>query len=92
MCAGGKLLPGQSPKQTTSVYPRGVGGDQPAWLAFDRQVQGLCVCGGGGGVLNLWSHARSAGLTAGYMQAVVAFPTAFEAETIFGKASVCTVC
>ena len=36
--AGGKALPGQSPKQSTSVYPKGVGGDKPAWLAFDRQV------------------------------------------------------
>ena len=35
---GGRALPGQSPKQSTSVYPKGVGGDKPAWLAFDRQV------------------------------------------------------
>ena len=50
VCAGGKALPGQSPKQSTSVYPKGVGGDKPAWLAFDRQVGYswqvvLCVLG-----------------------------------------------
>jgi Ca2+-binding EF-hand superfamily protein len=35
---GGKLLPGQSPKKNCSVYPTGVGGGQPAWVAFDRKV------------------------------------------------------
>lgn len=35
---GGKPLPGQSPQKKGSIYPKGVGGDKPAWLAFDRQV------------------------------------------------------
>lgn len=35
---GGKLLLGQSPNKNTSVYPKGLGGDKPAWVAFDKQV------------------------------------------------------
>ena len=41
--SGGKLLPGQSPKKNCSVYPTGVGGGQPAGVAFDRKVvDSLC--------------------------------------------------
>lgn len=35
---GGKLLIGQSPTKNNSVYPKGLGGDKPAWVAFDKQV------------------------------------------------------
>ena len=35
---GGKLLHGQSPVKNTSFYPKGLGGDKPAWVAFDKQV------------------------------------------------------
>lgn len=35
---GGKLLQGQSPYKNNSVYPKGLGGDKPAWVAFDKQV------------------------------------------------------
>ena len=37
--SGGDLLLGQSRKKNTSVYPKGMGGDRPAWVAFDRQVR-----------------------------------------------------
>ncbi len=37
---GGKLLPGQSSVKNNSVYPKGLGGDKPAWVAFDKQVYG----------------------------------------------------
>lgn len=37
---GGKLLLGQSGVKNTSVYPKGLGGDKPAWVAFDKQVWG----------------------------------------------------
>ena len=33
-----------------SVYPKGVGGDKPAWVAFDRQVCSACVY-----LLSWWS-------------------------------------
>jgi len=36
--SGGQPLPGGKPKPRTSVYPRGLGSDKPAWVAFDRQV------------------------------------------------------
>ena len=36
--SGGQPLLGQSSRKNTSVYPKGVGGGQPAWVAFDRQV------------------------------------------------------
>lgn len=35
---GGKPLKGQSLKKNSSVYPKGLGGDKPAWVAFDKQV------------------------------------------------------
>lgn len=38
---GGKILLGQSPTKNTSVYPKGLGGDKPAWVAFDKQVKGI---------------------------------------------------
>lgn len=31
-------MQGQSTQKNCSVYPKGVGGDKPAWVAFDRQV------------------------------------------------------
>lgn len=36
--SGGRPLQGQSTQKNCSVYPKGVGGDKPAWVAFDRQV------------------------------------------------------
>lgn len=38
--AGGEKLPGQKLPAAHSVYPKGVGPEAPAWVAFDRQV--LC--------------------------------------------------
>ena len=38
LMTGGKTLPDQSVRHKTSVYPDGVGTGQPAWVAFDRQV------------------------------------------------------
>ena len=35
---GGKPLRGQNLAKTTSIYPKGLGGDKPAWVAFDKQV------------------------------------------------------
>lgn len=35
---GGDPLLGQVPKPKVSSIPRGTGSDQPAWVAFDRQV------------------------------------------------------
>ena len=35
---GGDLLQGQTAHKNMSVYPKGLGGDKPAWVAFDRQV------------------------------------------------------
>jgi hypothetical protein len=44
---GGKLLLGQSPNRNSSVYPKGLGGDKPAWVAFDKQVNvGDLSCNG----------------------------------------------
>lgn len=37
---GGDPLPGQKLKPRHSGYPKGIGGEAPAWVAFDRQV--LC--------------------------------------------------
>lgn len=37
---GGDPLPGQKLKPRHSAYPKGIGGEAPAWVAFDRQV--LC--------------------------------------------------
>lgn len=37
---GGDPLLGQKPKAKFSAIPKGAGSDQPAWVAFDRQV--LC--------------------------------------------------
>lgn len=37
---GGEALPGQEIPAKHSVYPRGIGPEAPAWVAFDRQV--LC--------------------------------------------------
>jgi hypothetical protein len=37
---GGETLPGQKLQPGHSVYPKGVGPEAPAWVAFDRQV--LC--------------------------------------------------
>ncbi len=36
---GGKPLLGQSTSKNSSVYPKGLGGDKPAWVAFDKQVR-----------------------------------------------------
>ena len=36
---GGEVLPGQKLKAKQSVYPKGVGPEAPAWVAFDRQVR-----------------------------------------------------
>ena len=36
---GGDPLPGQKLKPRHSGYPKGIGGEAPAWVAFDRQVQ-----------------------------------------------------
>lgn len=35
---GGVPLPGQDLKPKNSVFPRGEGANQPAWVAFDKQV------------------------------------------------------
>ena len=35
---GGVPLPGQDLKPKSSVFPRGEGANQPAWVAFDKQV------------------------------------------------------
>ena len=35
---GGELLLGQTSHKNISIYPKGLGGDKPAWVAFDRQV------------------------------------------------------
>ena len=35
---GGEPLLGQKVTKNISVYPKGFGGDKPAWVAFDRQV------------------------------------------------------
>ena len=35
---GGQTLPGGKPKPKKSVYPKGLGSNRPAWVAFDRQV------------------------------------------------------
>lgn len=35
---GGEPLPGQKLRPKHSVYPKGVGPEAPAWVAFDRQV------------------------------------------------------
>ena len=35
---GGEPLLGQKVTKNISVYPKGLGGDKPAWVAFDRQV------------------------------------------------------
>ncbi|XP_071286357.1 EF-hand domain-containing family member C2 [Agelaius tricolor] len=37
---GGELLPGQTLKITSSVFPEAVGSSPPSWIAFDKQV--LC--------------------------------------------------
>lgn len=37
-CTGGETLPGEKPKARHSVYPKGIGAEAPAWVAFDRQV------------------------------------------------------
>lgn len=37
-CLGGDPLPGQKLKARHSAYPKGVGAEAPAWVAFDRQV------------------------------------------------------
>lgn len=37
---GGDPLPGQKLRPRHSGYPKGIGGEAPAWVAFDRQV--LC--------------------------------------------------
>ena len=31
-------MPGQKLKPRHSAYPKGIGGEAPAWVAFDRQV------------------------------------------------------
>ena len=38
VCTGGQPLPGQTSSKNASVFPQGLGGDKPAWVAFDRQV------------------------------------------------------
>jgi hypothetical protein len=38
LCIGGEPLLGQKVTKNISVYPKGLGGDKPAWVAFDRQV------------------------------------------------------
>lgn len=38
-CLGGEPLPGQKLKPRHSVYPKGIGGEAPAWVAFDREVR-----------------------------------------------------
>ena len=38
LCVGGDPLPGQKLKPRHSGYPKGIGGEAPAWVAFDRQV------------------------------------------------------
>ena len=35
---GGVPLPGQDLTPKSSVFPRGEGANQPAWVAFDKQV------------------------------------------------------
>ena len=37
-CSGGDPLPGQKLKPRHSAYPKGIGAEAPAWVAFDRQV------------------------------------------------------
>ena len=32
-------MPGQKLKPRHSAYPKGIGGEAPAWVAFDRQVK-----------------------------------------------------
>ncbi len=61
---GGKPLPGQSTAKNSSVYPKGLGGDKPAWVAFDRQVRMIhikidfiiseCCCFAGAAFLRLF--------------------------------------
>ena len=41
LIVGGEPLLGQKVTKNISVYPKGVGGDKPAWVAFDRQVNGI---------------------------------------------------
>ena len=36
--SGGDPLPGQKLKPRHSAYPKGIGPEAPAWVAFDRQV------------------------------------------------------
>lgn len=36
---GGEPLPGQKLKPEYSVFPKGMGSDAPAWVAFDKQVR-----------------------------------------------------
>ena len=43
MIVGGEPLLGQKVTKNISVYPKGVGGDKPAWVAFDRQVNGIVM-------------------------------------------------
>lgn len=38
LCLGGDPLPGRKLKPRHSGYPKGIGGEAPAWVAFDRQV------------------------------------------------------
>lgn len=40
---GGQPLPGGKPKPKASVYPKGIGSNKPAWVAFDRQVSLLML-------------------------------------------------
>lgn len=35
---GGDPLPGQKLKPRHSTYPKGIGPEAPAWVAFDRQA------------------------------------------------------
>ena len=39
LATGGEPLLGQKVTKNISVYPKGLGGDKPAWVAFDRQVE-----------------------------------------------------
>lgn len=41
--SGGDPLPGQKLKPRHSGYPKGIGGEAPAWVAFDRQVRNSSV-------------------------------------------------
>ena len=42
--AGGERIPGQDLQKNTSVYPKGITGDKPPWVAFDRQVCSRVPC------------------------------------------------